>query len=192
MSIYYKGSAPGTHWAVNDARTSHGFYGPPLPMSPSNGVVNHIIRYSSPSQFTSFTASYEVALAYATIGGPGGPATAANPGYVYTVDLSHVPRRRVHVPMTLISKSLTDPCRSTVAIHHDGGQDLIHGVADPRAYFAVLTRPPRQPGPTGSTPGHLPPVIRGAAQVGPFLRDAEVLVEGAIPASHIVARVQVW
>lgn len=185
MATLYKGAGPGTHWWTTDARTAGGFSCPPgRPASPS-AVASHITVGSHPSPYLSFTTSYAVAVEYAR-SGPGGAATSTSPGYVYVLDTS------------LASLSLIDPVHEIAVGHrlvgrwsteHDGGPDLVLGIAAPSVHPSVLTGSPRRRG--ASLPR--PPSVTTELNALIFsLRDAEVLVSGTVPPGCLVGRDAVW
>jgi hypothetical protein len=172
----FKGAAPGTHWARNDARATGFHSAPGLPPSPG-AAARHIAIAPNPSPWVSFTSSYAIACDYAAPG-----ATAASPGFVYEIDPSRATKAvplRLFDPISIIAR---------LGLHHDhnGGQDLILGVAAPSLHGSVLT----------GTPLQLvrPPI--GARYSEEFqalvfaLRDAEILAQ-VVPQSCIVARHQI-
>src|SRR4051812_28866617 len=89
MPLYYKGAGPGTYWHQHDARVT-GF----TPASPGQApgwlrLVQHVGIGSVTSPYVSLTRSYGIAWDYAVLCGRRSPrATAANPGYVYEIELA--------------------------------------------------------------------------------------------------------
>ena len=79
----YKGAGPGTHWWVTDAQTAGGFVVGHAPPN-VNAIIRHIVNYSWPSPYSSFSASFAAAAAYALVG-PRGKAAPAEPGWVYEI-----------------------------------------------------------------------------------------------------------
>ena len=126
----YKGAAPGTHWAQNDA-TRTGFHSAHGLQATPGAAVRHIVMASNPSPWTSFTSSFAIAYDYAAPG-----ATTTTPGYVYEIDPTHTPIRIVD-PIALITSG--GPCHD-----HNGAQDLILGVAAPGLHASALTTTPLQ------------------------------------------------
>lgn len=188
MAILYKGAGPGTHWWQNNPQQHGGFRSAPSArgMSPGAAVL-HVTAYSHPSPFVSLTASFAVAREYA-LSGPAGVATRARPGFVYVVDTARA-SVRLRDPIRLIAGA--QPSLATVttclATHHDGGSDLILGVASPRLHGPVLTTPPRR-----IRGGRNAPQVTQEFQALVFaLRDAEVLAQSVAPAC-IVNQVPVW
>ena len=155
-----------------------------------NAIIRHVVNYSWPSPYSSFSASFAAAAAYALVG-PSGKATPDRPGWVYEID----------VALALeLGAQFADPAREilaqnpaiggpgTIPTFHDGGQDLILGVADP-AHRKVLVTPPRQPGPARHVRAGGPPVVHNELRAVIFaLRDAEVLAITHVPAACITAR----
>lgn len=177
--ILFKGAGPGTHWHVNDPRstgftTSSGAF-------PDNrdSAIRHILSYSYPSPYISFSHSYAIALTYA-LTGPSGIATPVNPGYVYEVDTS------------LASVMIIDPvakvARKFHSHEHDGEQDLIFGILDRSSFPGAITSPPhRRP-----TSPPKPPFVPNSLEAIIFAcRDAEVFVS-SMPAACVVNRYPVF
>jgi hypothetical protein len=172
----FKGAAPGTHWALNDARATGFHSAPGIPPGPGD-AVRHIAIASHSSPWVSLTASYAVAFDYASPG-----ATAATVGYVYEIDTSRATKAaplKLFDPIAIIAR---------LGQHHDhnGAQDLILGVAAPSLHGGVLTAIPMQL--------VRPPI--GARYSEEFqalvfaLRDAEFLAQ-IVPSGCIVARHQI-
>jgi len=186
----YKGAGPGTHWWTNDAQTASGFVVGHAPRN-VNAIIRHIVNYSWPSPYSSFSASFAAASAYALVG-PLGPAAPDRPGWVYEIDVA--------LAIDLGAKFI-DPAREilldnpyvgapgTIPTFHNGGQDLILGIADPAVHRKVLVNPPRQPGPRGHARPTGPPIVHNELRAVIFaLRDAEVLAISDVPAACITAR----
>jgi hypothetical protein len=186
----YKGAGPGTHWWTSDAQTAGGFVVGQAPRN-VNAIIRHIVNYSWPSPYSSFSASFAAAAAYA-VAGPQGKATPSQPGWVYEIDVALA---------TELGARFVDPAREilllnpyigapgTIPTFHDGGQDLILGIADPVVHRKVLVTPPRQPGLTGHVRGPGTPIVHNELRAVIFaLRDAEVLATTDVPAACITAR----
>lgn len=190
MAVFYKGAGPGTHWWTTDARITGFTVG--AAVAGAAGVIRHITQASHPSPYLSLTASYDVAVDYALMG-PVGVATSAVPGYVYEVDLARLPSSHpvvVMEPVKEIASSLPPVGTvSRLAIHHDGPQNLILGIASRSLHGGLLAAPPRRPG----TSAPRPPVIDRELEAIVFaLRDAEDLLFGSLPAASIVDRHDVY
>lgn len=194
----YKGAGPGTHWFVTDPRTAGGFLVASVPAG-VNAVVRHIVNYSWPSCYSSFTASFAAACEYAR-SGPAGAATAANPGYVYEIDAQLALAAGVQFvdpAQVILAANPALGVAGFVPTHHDGGADLIRGIADP-LQAAILTTAPRRPtnpavaaGPAVRTGG--PPVVHPHLRAVIFaLRDAEVLAATNVGAGCITQRYLVY
>jgi hypothetical protein len=199
MTMYlYKGAGPGTHWFINDPRTAGGFLVAPVPSGPS-AVIRHIVNYSWPSAYTSFSASFAAACEYA-LNGPAGTASAANPGYVYEIDVQlalDAGVRFVDPAQVILGANPPVGAAGLVPTHHDGGADLIRGIADP-LQAAILTTSPRRPtnpavpaGPSSRAGG--PPVVHPHLRAVIFaLRDSEVLAFTNVGAGCITQRYLVY
>jgi hypothetical protein len=199
MTMYlYKGAGPGTHWFINDPRTAGGFLVAPVPSGPS-AVIRHIVNYSWPSAYTSFSASFAAACEYA-LNGPAGTASAANPGYVYEIDVPlalEAGVRFVDPAQVILGANPPVGVAGLVPTHHDGGADLIRGIADP-LQAAILTTSPRRPtnpaipaGPSARAGG--PPVVHPHLRAVIFaLRDSEVLASTNVGAGCITQRYLVY
>jgi hypothetical protein len=179
--MLYKGAGPGTHWWTNDPRTCGGFFCPPgHPASPT-AVTSHITVASHPSPYLSFTTSYAVAVEYALVG-PSGSATVANPGYVYVVDPSVAPLTIVDPVLEIATGQQTASRWST---EHDGGPDLVLGIAARGIHGAALIHPPRRRG----TSLPRPPSVSNELNALIFsLRDAEILIAGPVPPACVIGR----
>jgi len=191
--LLYKGAGPGTHWSIHDPAKAGGF---PTARGVANlhSLVRHIVNYSWPSQHTSFSASYAVACDYALLG-LSGRATKAAPGVVYEIDTTLAPGLVLVDPAREILKGNPKLPRYQQT-HHDGGQNLIIGIAG--GIPTVLAATPRRPtppsvpaGPESGTGG--PPVVNLALRALVFaIRDAEVLARRRVPRTCIVNRYLVY
>lgn len=172
----FKGAAPGTHWALNDAAATGGFQSARQLRPTVGDLVAHITTFSHPSPWVSFTSSYAIAHAYV------GPlATAADPGFVYEIETDRAPRGR---PVLL-----TSPIHLIARLQrhdHNGGPDLILAVAAPSIHGHVLRAVPQQ-----LVQQPIPVNYRPEFQALVFaLRDAEYLAQ-FVPSVCIVARRQI-
>lgn len=178
--ILYKGAGPGTHWCTNDARLT-GFQGGALIIN-ARAALKHIVAVPYPSPFLSFSTSYAVAHSYASLG-----SSRSNPGCIYEIDTDLV-RLTLYDPVSEIASLATN---SRYSHYHDGGPDLILGVAASSLHGAVLRQPTvRRP--------TLPRALPKAPQISDELhglvfaiRDAEVLIAAPIPAACILDRITV-
>lgn len=178
MPTFYKGAASGTHWHTNDAR--HTGFTVAAANKSVPAIIRHITSYSHPSPYLSISGSFAVARAYAL-----GPAGIGPHGYVYEIDILD----KKQVNLIHPSLEIVQIC-SAAGLHlHDGGPDLILGIAGHRLakYLQILTTTPyRRPG-SASFPPTVTPELQAIVAA---LRDAEVLAT-AIPAGCIVQRHQV-
>lgn len=188
MSTLYKGAGPGTHWHANDPRLGGFSVSANRPPTTVDAVISHIVIASHPSPYLSFTASFAVACSYASAG-PGGPASAANPGYIYEIDTELAPPGIFLDPIHFVSAPPSGGTIGHSTHHHDGGQDLILAIAAPAIHRAILYAAPRRP------PQVLPtaPMVSRTLQCLTFaLRDAEVLATSGVPSQAIVRRHEVY
>jgi hypothetical protein len=173
----FKGAARGTHWHTNDARLNHGFSCLPAMPGSVGDVIRHIVNFSFPSPFTSFTSSFAVAQDYAMLG-PGGVASAANPGYVYEIDITRSAGFNCGWvdPLHHIVRGLGQPHHL-----HNGGQGLIHAIASGNRSY--LSRLPPQLG-NSARPHHVTDEMTALIYA---IRDAEILAR-LVPVVCIVDR----
>jgi hypothetical protein len=132
----------------------------------------------------SLTSSYGIALDYALYAGRN-PASPARPAYVYEIEFSSD-----RLPVTLIdpvSEIAARDALGAVKYHHDGRQSFLLGVVSPSRMARHLTAPVVQPPPNLITPRppNLSPELETLVRA---LRDAEILVHGAIPRTCITHR----
>lgn len=183
VAILYKGAGPGTFWALNDPRLGAGFVSASAAPPSVPSMVRHITAFSHPSPYLSLTASFAVAYAYA-LGGPAGAASSAMPGYVYEIDTGVFPVKLID-PVSEVASATSIATAPRLLTHHDGGQDLILGIAAPSLHAGVLLVPPKRPGATLPNPPAITPELHAVVF---SLRDAEMLAEGPIPPGCIVHR----
>jgi hypothetical protein len=176
VTILFKGAAPGTYWRLNDP-TVRGFQAPGTLAPGVPTMITHITTASaSSSPYLSFTASFAVAHSYASAG-----ATASTPGAIYEVDVTGL---GVVDPIRSISGHSAFRPNSQLPLpsHHDGGQDLILGVAASHLHGSVLITPPV----TANTHVPNPPIVTTDFRALVYaLRDAEVLVLAPVAARCI-------
>jgi hypothetical protein len=153
--------------------------------------MNHIARATTSSPCISLTRSYGVAEEYAVDGSRALP-TSTNPAYVYEIDIPDPAPAAMTVldPVVVVASNQNNPLAS-LSYQHDGDMDFLLGVVDPAGMAAYLGTPIRVPKGGAPTPRpanltiELETVVRA-------LRDAEVLVLGAIPSPHVVDRHDVF
>lgn len=171
MLTLFKGAGVGTHWHKNDPRTCGGFFCAPGRAHSVSAIVAHINGLSHPSPYLSFSRSYAVPHAYAMTGTS--LASAAQPAWIYEIDPT---------PLNLLDP-VEEIGKAKLAWHHDGGPTLILGIADPTGQGQHLkAHPPRPAG----TLGRPPQVNDELIALVNAIRDAEVLVHGAVPPACIV------
>lgn len=193
MPLFYRGAGPGTYWHTNDARLT-GFTAQFPGMARGiNQLRLHIARGTVASPYISLTRSYAVAWDYAvSTGKTTVVATAANPGFVYEIEIDKpAPRGLVLIdPTKEVADALPKPLDSVPPYQHDGGPEFLLGVVDPVGMPAHLTAPYLQPPPGGGT-ARPPNLSIDLETLVRALRDAEILALGSIPAHCILRRIAV-
>ena len=162
-----------------------------LPRDPGGGrnvhaITSHICDGTTMSAFISLTRSYAVAEEYA-YSGRAAP-TPSDPGFVYEVLIDNPPPAGVDVidPVYFIAESHKDAL-SQASYHHDGGKNVLLGIASPNTMGHVLLMPVKDPPMSGRTPRG-PYVSRELETLVRALRDSEVLVAGSLPRTCFVNR----
>jgi hypothetical protein len=187
MARYYKGAGVGTHWHGNDARLT-GFV-PAAGGMPANidMVKDHIVnQLVQRSPYISLTRSWEIAECFARYGGKIYPSRTT-PAYVYVIDIPDSTAVSLIDPIQEVAGALGTPF-SAQFYQHDGGQDLILGLADSANFGHVLARPIRMQGiPTGQGPS----ITKDLHALVRALRDAEILANGAIPKNCVTDRIDI-
>jgi hypothetical protein len=186
MPRFYKGVGVGTFLHGADLRISG--------ISPQssgasytlNVAMQHIARATTNSPCISLTRSYGIAEMYARDASRAFP-TSAVPAYVYELDITDPPPPGVTVldPVSQVAAQHTNPLIQ-ISYHHDGDMNFLLGVVDPITMAAHLSAPVKQPG-GGGTPRQ-PNLSIELETFVRALRDAEVLVVGAVPASCVINR----
>lgn len=186
MTIYYKGAHIGSYWHAHDARIS-GFY-PVEPGAPASTdrIINHISESNFTTPYVSLTASYSVAFAYALYGR--NFPVSRSPAYIYEIEIESHDGSNIVVldPIRELSNNFGPP-PSVVPYHHEGDQEFLLGVVSPYKYKECRMRPKRLP--PGSHDLSDPANVSKQLRAITFsLRDAEVLVFGAVPKSCVTGR----
>ena len=182
IGTLYKGAGPGTHWHIRDPR-SVGFTPQGAFLSSANAMLNHISAFSNQSPYLSFSTSFAIAREYA-LNGPGGFATAVQPGYVYEVDLSTLSSRiTLFDPVNYISSN----SNGLLPHEHNGGYELIAEVAQVAPVVINYTRPRA----VGGGVCH-PNISISLKALVNAIRDAEILVHGNVPHGAVVRRHDVF
>ena len=181
IKTLFKGAGPGTHWHQNDARVQ-GLVGSAR-SSTVNAIVNHITAYSHPSPYLSVTSSFAIARRYALLG-PLGLAAPSAPGCVYEIDLSAISN-----PVKLIDpiKHIASHFRGAGAHEHNGDQVLLSEIA----MGNHGAKPYAQAHQLGGRLA-MPAVNAQLTALVFAIRDAELLVFGAVPHHAVVQRHDVW
>jgi hypothetical protein len=191
MPRFYKGVGVGTHLHGFDLRAvGINAQMPALPCN-LNTVMNHIARATTTSPCISLTRSYGVAEEYAVDASRATP-TAANPAFVYEIDIPDPAPggMRVIDPVIEVASGNNNPLAS-LSYHHDGNMDFLLGVVDPTGMVHHLGAHIRTP--LGAMPTPRPANL--SIELETFvraLRDAEVLVVGAIPNTHVLIQHPVY
>jgi hypothetical protein len=186
MAVFYKGVGVGTHFHSHDPRI-HGMTSrAPGSGSGLSALMRHIARATTISPYISLTRSYGVAEMYAREASSPFP-TSTTPAYVYEIDIPDpVPPGMLLIdPVQSVAASLPAPA-TNLSYFHDGDKDFILGVASPTLMATHLHAPIKQPPRSGGTPRPAMLTIELETLVR-ALRDAEVLVLGAIPSSLFLA-----
>lgn len=190
MAVFYKGIGAGTHWSGVDLR-SRGL----VPRNPGatpglNSLMEHIADGTTYSCYISLTRSFGVARTYA-FSGTVVPSNM-NPGYIWEIELDHPLPGGLAVidPLAEIARHISDPL-ARYSYQHDGDQDFLLGVVNPRTMGAYLAQNAHDP--PGSTrlprQAHLSKELETLVRV---LRDAEVLVAGNLPGASFRNRYVVY
>jgi hypothetical protein len=184
MAIFYRGDGPGSYWHKedNDPRIG-GFIAYSPGVSPSvERLITHIARASIHSPFVSLTRSFGIAKMYAQVG-PAGMATRFNPGYIYEIEISDDKQCTVIDPIIEIAKTLPPPY-SSISYQHDGSANFLKGIVDPVKHGglvrAIVEQAPKERG--TPRPANLSRELEALVRA---LRDAEVLVQGTVPAALV-------
>jgi hypothetical protein len=191
MPRFYKGVGVGTFLHGTDLRVSGINSRAPGASYTPTVAMHHIARATTNSPCISLSRSYGVAEMYARDASRAFP-TAANPAYVYEVDIPDPapPGVRVLDPVNEVAALNTNPLVS-ISYHHDGDMNFLLGVVNPIGMVAHLMAPAKQPAGSSGTPR--PPNLSIALETFVrALRDAEVLALGPVPAALVINRFDVY
>jgi hypothetical protein len=149
-------------------------------------IMEHVARGTTMSPCISLTRSFGVAVDYAIDFSLTAP-TAADPAFVYEITLPDPPTGiEVVDPVAHVASGLTDALASP-SYHHDGNMAFLLGVVDPDTMDVHLRTPICTP--KGSTPTSRPANLTIQLEtLVRALRDAEVLIMGAIPHTYVTGR----
>jgi hypothetical protein len=146
MPRFYKGVGLGTFLHGVDLRASGLTARMPASLYNIDTVMHHIARGATAiSPCISLSRSYGVAEDYAINGGTTFPS-AANPAYVYEVDIPDPPPTGMTVidPIAAVAANNSNPL-SSLSYHHDGDMAFLLGVVDPSSMGAHRAAPIRIP-----------------------------------------------
>lgn len=185
MPFFYKGVGIGTHWYLNDPRTSGGFRPHQPGIHEVAEFVNHISNATTTSPYISLTRSYEVAYEYANEASRTMPTATLRPR-VYRIRLNDPlpPGIVLYDPIEVIAAMVPGPL-ANIPYHHDGSMNVIVGLAQPntpqgQAYLSKRIMLPG--GSFGVTGAKVTPELNALVRA---IRDAEVLCLGTIPSGMI-------
>ena len=118
-------------------------------------------------------------------------ATAADPGFVYEVDLGDpLPAgMRLLDPMQVVTGAFANPLAAP-SYQHNGASRFVLGVIDPLRMGHLLAVPSRQPPPAGGV-AHPPNLTDELTALPRALRDSEILAVGNVPAARVTNRFDV-
>lgn len=191
MAVFYRGAGVDTYWHQHDARKSGFVARKPGGARDLDAILGHIRLGTTVSPYISMSRSYGVAWSYAKYLGLK-PPTKRKPGFIYEIHLSDPlpPGLMVLDPVREVINSTTQPTGPGPHYQHDGEQDFLLWVVDSKAHAAVIDKPAKSPF-GGATVR--PPVLSAELEtIVRALRDAELLVVGAIPQTCVVERHRVY
>ncbi len=148
-----------------------------------NAIVTHITAYSNPSPYLSASTSYAIARQYALVGSDS-LASPTAPGYVYEIDLGAI---RTAVTLLDPVKDIASAYSLTGAHDHNGDQNLLAEIAKGSRGATPFTAAHQLGGKMA-----VPAVNPQLTALVFAIRDAEILVCGAVPKSAVVSRHPVW
>ena len=186
MSIVYRGAGIDSYWHINDP-TEIGFTARAPEVEPTTDrLMQHISRGTSNSPFISLTLSYAVARDYAILSSLEIP-TPSKPAYVYEIELQDpLPSGLTMLdPVKEVAKGLPSPPTIGPAYQHDGSQEFLLGVVNPRNMGQFLGQHSPQPPLSEGTP-RPPNLTLELETLVRALRDAEILAYGTIPGTCVV------
>ena len=192
MAIFYRGSAIGTYWHINNP-IQNGFTARAPEMTPTiNRLMLHIARSTVNSPFISITRSYAVALRYAMSSSARVP-TADEPAYVHEIEIQEPLPKGLELldPVKEVAKSLPSPTSIGPPYQHDGFPDFLLGIVDLSNMGHFLEQHSIQPPSSEGTP-RTPNLTIELETLVRALRDAEILVYGNVPASAVKNRFEVY
>ena len=191
MPIFYRGAGIDTYWYLNNPAESGFTARTPGATLTTTRVMHHISRGTANTPFISVTRSYAVARDYAVSNSTEIP-TLRNPAYVYEIEIPEPPPDEMQIrdPVKEVAERLLPPAMGP-PYQHDGSQEFLLGVVDPRNMGHFLIQQVIQPPSNGGTP-RPPNLTLELETLVRALRDAEILVCGHIPATYVQNRFDVY
>jgi hypothetical protein len=189
MTRFYKGVGIGTYLHSLEVRGMGPQRNGIAPVRGGGGrslddYIDHIVNGTMSSACVSLTKSFSIARQYALAFGKAWPS-ASYPAYVYVIDIPNpIPANAGYSiidPMAEIAKAHANPLTSSYA--HDGDQNFLLGVVNPKAYAHYRNALTRRVG-TWATPRPANLSLELEAMVR-ALRDSEALIIGHIPAACV-------
>lgn len=191
MPIFYRGAGINTYWYLNNPAESGFTARTPESTLTAARMMHHISRGTANTPFISLTRSYGVARDYAVSNSTVIP-TLNNPAYVYEIEVPDPLPNEITIldPVKEIAKILLPPAMGP-PYQHDGSQEFLLGVVDPRNMGHFLVQQAMQPPSNGGTP-RPPNLTLELETLVRALRDAELLAYGSIPANCVQNRFDVY
>ncbi len=192
MAIFYRGAGIGTYWYDNEP-VKQGFIArAPGMESTTNRLMFHIARSTINSPFISMTRSYGVAWRYAIVNSERAP-TPSDPAYVHEIEIQEPLPPGLHLldPVKEVAGLLPSPASPGPPYQHDGLPDFLIGIVNPRNMGHFLRQASLQPPGSEGTP-RTPNLTIELETLVRALRDAEILAQGAIPATCVRNRFDVY
>jgi hypothetical protein len=198
MPRFYKGMGVGTFHQTTDLRTIGINSWMPSSLYNVNTVMQHIARGTTTGPCVSLTRSYSVAEEYAIDASRAFPSSST-PVYVYEISIPAPPPTGVRVvdPVFMVASHHNNALASP-SYHHDGDMNFFARSCRPHrnGYISFgmgtyLRSPIRAPKGSATTlrPANLSIELETFVRA---MRDAEVLVLGAIPSMHVINRYDVF
>lgn len=186
MPIFYRGSGIDTYWYHNNPMETGFSARAPNVVPTTARLMQHISRGTSNSPFISLSYSYAVSRDYAILSSPEIP-TSSKPAYVYEVEFQGELPTGLEIldPVKEVAQTLPVPPTIGPTYQHDGAQEFLLGVVDPRNMGHFLVQQSPQPPLSEGTP-RSPNLSLELETFVRALRDAEILAYGTIPASCVV------
>ena len=179
MPTFYRGAGLDTYWHTNDSREVGFTARAPDTLPTTAELITHIATNTMNSPYVSLTCSYRVAVSYAMLGGRRRP-TREQPAYLYEIQINEPLPIGIRLidPIKEIAPILPDPTVEEVHRYQHGGYpNFLLGIVHPRLRSFLAGQPLPSP--------QLKALVRA-------LRDAEILILGALPASCVTNRFEIY